>query len=385
MSIKQKLITKIKENKYYKAFPDIYKKGCMKAVIPDKIVFVKVYEPGLYGSMGYLYSRLKDLGNYQLSTFCIGYNDLRGNEFLEHLSHLYEVIADAAWVIINEPCFPLSLVDIRPETKVLHLGHGAGLLRRFGKDSKRVENTLEAKIPEYKNVDYVIAPHEEWIPYYASAMGIDKKKILPLGSCHTDQYFDEAFKEACRKKLYELIPEAEERKIIAYIPSYRGNPGSAWSPKVFGEYKMIKERMGPSYMMLIHHHPYAKAVPNILPKEGSFTKDISQLMTAEELICCADYLITDYSSVLFDYVLQDKPMAFLGYDYDIFEERKDFYFDYPSFVPGPVCKNGYALTYRLSHDMELYDEETIRAFRNKYMTRCDGHVTDRVISLIEQG
>lgn len=378
MSFTDKLKNKYKEYRYENLYPDLYKKACNSPVNSKKIIFLKLSEKKLYGSSKHLYEQLKKCDKYSMKTLCMQFNRSGGKAFHENMKKVVAELATARWIIIEEGNIFLSQLDIRPETKVLYLECGTGILRKLGDDGRK--GAYEKGLPIYKNIDYVVTSGKEFVPFYVNEMKIAEEKVLPLGSCHSDLFFNEDFKKKSKEKFYSLLPEAEEKKIILYAPSYRGNRFNASSPRVFGEYKLIKERMGSEYMMVLHHHPYAKTVPLIKPKEGHFTKDLTDNMTVEEMICCADYLITDYSSVLFDFTLVDKPMAFLGYDYDKFQDR--LYEEYPFFVPGPVCKNGYALTYRLKNDMELYDEEKINAFREKYLQACDGHATERVIDFL---
>ena len=94
----------------------------------------------------------------------------------------------------------------------------------------------------------------------------------------------------------------------------------------------------------------------------------------------ADLLITDYSSVIFEYSLLGKPMAFFCYDYETY--NRDFYLDYETDLPGPIFKNESELfDYLRKGSFEI--DERMEQFKDKYMSACDGHCSERIAELID--
>ena len=95
----------------------------------------------------------------------------------------------------------------------------------------------------------------------------------------------------------------------------------------------------------------------------------------------SDMLITDYSSVMFEYALLRKPMGFFCYDYDDYD--RDFYMDFDNELPGPLLRTQEELTEYLRQDEHpLMDD--FENFYNKYMGACDGHSTERIVALIKE-
>ena len=103
-------------------------------------------------------------------------------------------------------------------------------------------------------------------------------------------------------------------------------------------------------------------------------------MEIAELLCAADICVTDYSSVVFEYSLMERPMIFLAYDLEEYFDNRGFYYDYQEFAPGPVVRNSAELAAAVRSIEGRREEagEKAAAFRQKFMYSCDGHATERI-------
>ena len=99
------------------------------------------------------------------------------------------------------------------------------------------------------------------------------------------------------------------------------------------------------------------------------------------MMCIADLLVTDYSSVIFEYSLLNKPMVFYCYDYD--EYNRDFYLDYEKDAPGIIFRNYGDLEQYICKG-EFKDVATVQDFRNRYMSACDGKSGERLARAVEE-
>ena len=104
-------------------------------------------------------------------------------------------------------------------------------------------------------------------------------------------------------------------------------------------------------------------------------------VSTNDFMLVADLLVTDYSSVIFEYALLNKPMAFLCYDYD--EYDRDFYLDYETELPGEIFKDlDSFLEYLRNGDYTCSTK--MPGFREKYMSACDGNSSKRVAAAISE-
>ena len=135
--------------------------------------------------------------------------------------------------------------------------------------------------------------------------------------------------------------------------------------------------------MIFKHHPLVKKLPEI-PEElnGTFAIDATRSMTIEDLLCVSDICISDYSSLVFEYSLFERPMLFFAYDLDEYFDWRGFYYDYNELTPGPVCKMNDEMIDYISHLEERFDRQKVIDFKEKFMRSCDGHATDRILHMV---
>ena len=99
------------------------------------------------------------------------------------------------------------------------------------------------------------------------------------------------------------------------------------------------------------------------------------------LYSISDLLITDYSSVFFDYANLERPMIFYVYDIDNYRDKlRGFYFDFENQAPGPLVKTTDALidTIKESESSDFNETYNTKAFRDKFCSLEDGHASERV-------
>ncbi len=96
-----------------------------------------------------------------------------------------------------------------------------------------------------------------------------------------------------------------------------------------------------------------------------------------DLMQIADILITDYSSVIFEFALLQKPMIFLVNDLQSYKAERDFYFPYESFVPGPIVSTFEDVIAWIKRGQ--FDTQKIETFANQFFTYQDGEATKRIV------
>lgn len=121
--------------------------------------------------------------------------------------------------------------------------------------------------------------------------------------------------------------------------------------------------------------------------EGPRVIDVTGFPDTSLLLLAADALITDYSSVMFDFSVTGKPMYFLVPDIERYRgELRGFYFDLPAHAPGPVVTTQDDLVAAIRASDSAPYAQKYALWRSKFNARDDGHAADRVVSrLIDQG
>jgi len=204
----------------------------------------------------------------------------------------------------------------------------------FGDNRKNQE-----KFPNYRNLAYVTVSSPEISWAYEEAMNLKNTdtQIVSTGISRTDVFYDKNFIEAAAEAVYSVCPKARSKKIILYAPTFRGRVAKAQTPDCL-DIAAMKEALGDEYFLLLKHHPFVKKRPEIPEDCQDFAMDVTKELDIDKLLCVSDVCISDYSSLIFEYSLFERPMIFFAYDLDEYFDWRGFYYNYDELTPGPSSK-----------------------------------------------
>lgn len=298
-------------------------------------------------------------------------------------------------VVFLDDWFPLiDIVSPRRGTQVIQLWHGCGILKRWGyavHSGKWGKSKREQSIyPDYlhQTLSTVSSTSLKVIEGYRDAFRCDTDIIKPLGCPRTDIYFDEEFKQRAREKVRSMFPEIGERKIILYAPTFRGKSIKSANTKLDFNFTELKNTLSSEYVFLTKFHPLMKkgGLTESKRLQGyNFVFDVTTSLSAEEALCVADILVTDYSSIMFEYYLLERPVISYIYDIDTYDKDRGLFYPYDQLAPGPYIFTQEELVEKLLTVEEWFDVDRIRAYRNEFMSACDGHSTQRIYDYVFGG
>ena len=277
-----------------------------------------------------------------------------------------QLYAKARYVFLCDYYLPVSSCDKRPETKVIQLWHAGGMLKKFGYDA------ADDIPPMYRgqairNYDLVTVSAPKCVTPFASAFGLPESKVEPLGISRTDSFFDPAFLKDCRDDFDRQYPQLKGKRLVLWAPTFRGNAGD---PQILGleAIRGLQDKLGDDWFVLIKLHPHAEE------KYGASNCAIP----SHRLLPVADLLITDFSSILFDYALLEKPAVVFAPDYDDYVQTRGFYMDLKGDAPYPLVTREADLRDAVLQAAEAADDDSLAQFRETFMGSCDGHATKRI-------
>ena len=388
---KKKFISKLrrirKHYRYKVYFPKVYSSQCTEPVQENKVLFLEMRFTKLSNSFELIYKALEESGEYDLKCSYVQFNFIRGREFTQRVNEMLKELATAKYVFVDDASLILSSIPLRKETVAINLWHACGAFKKFGRSTAELKFGSSAatldKYPNYGNLTHVTVSSPEVIWAYEEAMHLPKGIVKATGVSRTDQFYDKEFVESRKQKLYEIMPEAKDKKVILYAPTFRGHVATASSPDRIDFERFCRE-LGNEYVIVCKHHPFVKNPP-IIPEElQHFARDLTKYLSIEDLLCCADICISDYSSLVFEYSLFEKPMIFYAYDYDNYCDWRGFYYDYSEFTPGPVVQTEDELLNSIKNIDTQFDKQKVIDFKEKFMGSCDGHATERIIALMKE-
>ena len=361
-----------------------YIKG--KKIKRKKAVFVEVRFDEITDSFRLVYDRMKADGFDIHEQFIENIKPGKWG-YTKRCLRMLEDISDAHYVFLNDACNVTSCIPLRKGTKIYQLWHACGAFKKFGMSTAELifgdnRKSLE-KYPNYGNLSYVTVSSPEVIWAYEEAMNLKdtKTQVVATGVSRTDVFYDQHFIEQSKAAVYSVCPAAENKKIILYAPTFRGRVAKAESPDCL-DIPAMKRALGDEYVLLIKHHPFVKQPPVVPEDCADFAMDVTKSLEIDQLLCASDVCVSDYSSLIFEYSLFERPMIFFAYDLDDYFDWRGFYYNYDELTPGPVVQETEEIIDYIRHLDARFVQAQVHAFKEKFMSSCDGHATDRIMALV---
>ncbi|UNO41735.1 bifunctional glycosyltransferase family 2 protein/CDP-glycerol:glycerophosphate glycerophosphotransferase [Streptomyces sp. MST-110588] len=253
-----------------------------------------------------------------------------------------KALAQAEFWIDNQG-FPLKLTK-RPETTYIQTWHGSAL-KRMGFDEPNYKLRSRPAQEEYQKVldrfDHFLVRTEHDVRTLAKGFRLRDEVLLRTGYPRNDALVTarRAESERGRRERGPLAQELgipEDHTVLLYAPTFRATrTGKVRGFELPFDVEEFARRFGDRYTLLIRSHYLNHVV--LPPSVRGKVIDVTGHHDITPLLALADGLITDYSSVMFDYALLDRPMLFFAYDYEEYaKESRGTYFDLMEKAPGPV-------------------------------------------------
>lgn len=396
---------------YHVLWPSLYSVFKMTSKQDMKtVLFADSYSTDLTDNMKPIYAALENAGGFKLLT-CFPKEQTKSvsktskaaktlrkikNRFSRSLSAIrfLKLYASCGALILTESYLPAYAVKPRCGTQVIQLWHGCGAFKKWGysvlaKSFGATEKSAEL-FPMHNCYTLVPVSSPNIIHAYAEAFNCNTDIIKPLGVPRTDIYFDNDFVRTAKERLYascitmQSLIDAESlrnKTTVLYAPTFRGSNISDASCEIPIDFQKLHAKLGNDFIFLCKLHPFAKNTLTIPNECKSFVFDISDLET-DTALCSADILITDYSSVIFEYSLLSRPMIFYAYDLEKYITERDFYYPYESFIPGTAVTTQAELETALRDASADFNAQKLCDFRRKFMSACDGNSAKRITNFI---
>lgn len=255
------------------------------------------------------------------------------------------------------------------------------LAERFGMDSKKWNYLLSPSAYTSKHLADAFGLEEERRPSVVLEEGYPRNDRI-VRVCEDPQALD-SFTTAFREELG--IPA--DKKILLYAPTWRDDSYESGKGYVMEDtlldFPALQAALGDEWVVLFRAHYYIANHFDFSAYEG-FVYDVSKQADINDLYIVADALLTDYSSVFFDYANTERPIMFFWPDYQHYaNDIRGFYFSLDE-LPGPHCLTNDDVIAAVQ-DLPNYEAkygEGYAAFREKFCPKDDGHAAERVIQKV---
>lgn len=285
-------------------------------------------------------------------------------------------IATSKVIILDGYCILVSILKHKKELKVIQIWHALGSLKKFGYSTLGKKDGRNSKIAElmdmHKNYDYVLTSSEVSRPFFREAFNVQDEKMLVMSLPRVDYLQSSKYKELITNKFYEIYNKCDNKKEnILYCPTHRKKENI----DVIHIKELVKCIDLNKYNFIVKLHngqEYIYASDEVYNKQTEFT--------GMDLLHIANYIITDYSAIVYEASIVEKPIYFYTYDYDKYMDDRGWYIDYNKEMPGPIVSDFKDIIKMIEN--KEYDKQKIVKFKNKYIDNLSSDSTNKLTKFI---
>lgn len=301
---------------------------------------------------------------------------------LRHATRAGFLLATSRVFVVDDYYFPIYAVRPRSGTTIVQAWHACGAFKKFGYSvrDKRfgADEALLRDVRIHANYDVCLVSSRHVAPAYAEAFGQPLERFrADLGIPRTDVLFGEERRARIVTDLRRRYAVPPDRRVVLYAPTFRGDSIGAARTAGLPDWATLRDGLADDHVLLVRLHPFIRHALVIDRELDGFVTDVSDHPDINELLLLADALVTDYSSVIFEFALLGRPIVFFAPDLDAYERERGFYLDYRADVPGPVTSTTHELVAALRTPTP--DLERVAAFAGRSFDVADGRATERVI------
>lgn len=254
----------------------------------------------------------------------------------------------------------------KKETIFLNTWHGVALKKIGNDDSKSAKY-------DYSDITYLCVSGSHDKKVFRSALKASDKSFLECGMPRNDRLFKVSEQERLElRKKFNIPPE---KKVISYIPTWRDSHdnGKTFSLEIKANFKMWEEVLGDEFVLLFRAHHRTTSLMNI--EFTDFLRDYSNYPDLNDILIVSDVLITDYSSVVFDYSILGKPFVCFAYDYEDYLQERGCYFDPKVVFPQGILTNEAEVINQLKTMDVTRESENTKEIYKQFMNYSEGNAT----------
>ena len=305
--------------------------------------------------------------------------------YLGHVLRQEAAILAADVVVLDTYCIPASMIPHRKGTKVIQMWHALGAIKKFGWQTVGKEGGSSVKVAKlmrmHHGYDYVVCASDVTADHFCEAFRTDHSKIIKYGLPRIDYIKSVAAGERHADMLAKIMAKYPQlkngKKTVVYAPTFRRG-------KTVDVQSLVDALGADRYNIVVKLHPLYRGDFAAAGDGANVIYDDD--FTSFDWLSAADIIISDYSSLVIEATLADKPLFIYAYDLDEYEENTGLNIDFDSepispYVFRDASKLAKAIDAAADGD---YDVDALRAFRDRYIDIDTGNCTAALAEYIER-
>lgn len=287
------------------------------------------------------------------------------------------LIGTSRFIILDDYYPYIYRLNLRKGIHVIQAWHAAGAFKRVGFSRVGLPGGPGDDSISHRGYTEAIVSSESIRKDYAEAFKMDLEQVHAVGVPRSDVFFDEEYVTSARKRIRNEYGIPDSKRVILYAPTFRGNgQKSASFDFEMIDWDKLGAAIGEDSAFLVKMHPFVRRYPEELEANPAFI-NVSGNREINDLLFAADVLVTDYSSVIFEYALLNRPTIFHVPDLALFQMSRDFYYPFEDYLFGPQTSTTDELIAAIA--LADIDSEKLSRFKEYFMSACDGQATARFV------
>lgn len=305
--------------------------------------------------------------------------------YLWHVLRQEAAILAADVVVLDTYCIPASMIPHRKGTKVIQMWHALGAIKKFGWQTVGKEGGSSGKVAKlmrmHHGYDYVVCASDVTADHFCEAFKADRSKIVKYGLPRIDYIKSVAAGERHADMLAKIMAKYPQlkngKKTVMYAPTFRRG-------KTVDVQSLVDALGTDRYNIVIKLHPLYRGDFATAGDGANVIYDDD--FTSFDWLSAADMIISDYSSLVIEATLADKPLFIYAYDLDEYEENTGLNIDFDSEPIAPyVFRDAGKLANAIASAADGdYDMDALRAFRDRYIDIDTSNCTAALADYIER-
>lgn len=304
--------------------------------------------------------------------------------YIGHVLRQEAAILAADVVVLDTYCIPASMIPHRKGTKVIQMWHALGAIKKFGwqtvgKEGGSSENVARL-MRMHHGYDYVVCASDVTADHFCEAFKADRSKIVKYGLPRIDYIKSVAAGERHADMLIKITAKYPQlkngKKTVLYAPTFRRGKNV--------DVQSLVDALGTDrYNIVVKLHPLYRG--DFAAAGDGVNVIYDDDFTSFDWLAAADMIISDYSSLVIEATLADKPLFIYAYDLDEYEENTGLNID---FAGEPIAPYVFMDAAKLAVAVDAatdggYDMQALRAFRDRYIDIATDNCTAALADFIE--
>lgn len=346
----------------------------------NTVLFTSDSRAEMSGNFEYVYNEMlrQNLDKKYKIHALFKYNISVRRNFIDKFKFPY-LLGKADYIFVDDFHPLLYTVKFRKSQEIIQVWHAVGAFKTVGYSRTGKKGGPFFNSVNHRNYTKAFVSSETDIPFYGEAFGIKEQNIIPTGVPRTDILFDQDYEKAIVADMEEALPIVKGKQVILFAPTFRG---SGHHTAHYPFFKIDFARFARycrenNAIVLFKMHPFVKNKLNIPREYQEYFVDVSDFREVNDILFITDILISDYSSLVYEFAVFKRPMLFYAFDLEDYITSRDFYEPYETFVPGKIVESFNDLIVAL--DQKDFDVEKVEPFLDKHFKYQDGRSSERLV------